>query len=68
MTFYKIFGIIQKKVTGQEAIAYKLVDKALNGDLKAIEMLFDRLEGKPTTTEPHEPINIIIQERDLKIL
>jgi hypothetical protein len=33
--------------TRLEKIADKLYEKAENGDLRAMEMIFDRLEGKP---------------------
>jgi hypothetical protein len=36
--------------TVQHIIAARLLSKATKGDLKAIEMLLDRMEGKPTQT------------------
>ena len=36
--------------TPQEKIVRALVQKAGKGDLKAIEMLMDRMDGKPTAT------------------
>ena len=35
------------KQTNLQLIVSKLYDKAKGGDLKAIDMIFDRLEGKP---------------------
>jgi hypothetical protein len=53
----RILELVQKKrnpVTGQdeeftiaEQMDLQLIKKALNGDLKAYEILLDRLEGKP---------------------
>lgn len=35
-----------EKITVNEAIALKLVKRALEGNLRAIEMIFDRVDGK----------------------
>ena len=40
--------------TNSRALAQKLIDKALGGDLKAIQYIYDRLEGKPTQFEVRE--------------
>lgn len=56
----RILELTQKKrnpVTGEdeefsiaEQMDLQLINKALKGDLKAYEILFDRLEGKPKQT------------------
>lgn len=38
---------LKKKVTISKALAYSVISKGLKGDIKAINMIFDRLEGKP---------------------
>ena len=40
-------NIIDGKHTNLQLIVEKLYEKASGGDLKAIDMIFDRLEGKP---------------------
>lgn len=58
-----------------EAVAVCVIDKALNGDLKAADMMFDRLDGKApqaidmttTTTEPSPFAEMSVDElRDFK--
>ena len=39
--------VIVNKRTNLKLIVEKLYEKARGGDLKAIDMIFDRLEGKP---------------------
>lgn len=41
-------------VYGREAIALALMTKAISGDLQAISLIFDRVEGKPLQTHEHE--------------
>ena len=40
-------NVIDGKHTNLQLIVEKLYEKASGGDLKAIDMIFDRLEGKP---------------------
>ena len=41
------FDMQEDKRTNLKLIVDKLYEKAIGGDLKAIDMIFDRLEGKP---------------------
>jgi hypothetical protein len=43
-----------KKVKADYAIVAKLVQTALQGNLKAVEMIHDRMEGKPTQKQETE--------------
>lgn len=57
--------LIQEK-TFREQILRKLMTKAANGDLRAMEILFDRTEGKPMqsvqhTTDSENPPEFIIK-------
>ena len=38
---------MKTRLTAKQVIAYQLISKAAKGDLKAAEMIIDRLEGKP---------------------
>ena len=38
---------VTERMNAQKAIALKLVQSALNGDLKAIQDIFDHIDGKP---------------------
>lgn len=44
------------------AIAKKLIDKAEEGDMQAIQMLADRTDGKPAQAivgDPENPVNLV---------
>jgi len=47
-------GKLESKTAFNEVIAYSLVQKAMSGDLKAIEIMLDRTEGKPTQKTENE--------------
>jgi uncharacterized protein YihD (DUF1040 family) len=60
---------LETKQDFKTAISFILMQKALSGDLKAIEMVFDRTEGKPlqkteNTNENVNGLNIIVQNEN----
>ncbi len=43
-----------KKVTLKQALAQKLYEVAMNGDVNALKYVYDRIDGKPRETISHE--------------
>ena len=41
-----------KTITGKEAVARKLLELAIKGDMKAIQYIGDRLDGRPFYLNP----------------
>jgi len=54
-------------ITRREALAKVLYGKAAKGDLKAIEMIIDRLDGRPRQSidQTNKNLSVIISQEDV---
>ena len=62
----KIEGEDGKKITGAEALSVEVFKKALNGDMKAWELLRDTVGQKPVDKVEQTNTNITIDFSDLE--
>ncbi len=54
-----------EKITVQELIIRKIVQKALRGDVRAVEFLWNRTEGKPFRQKPPEEEKELLTEEQM---
>jgi len=51
-----------KKMSAQQIMLLKMMAQAMNGDKKAFELIFDRMEGKPHQSIQQETINVTAED------
>jgi hypothetical protein len=62
---YKLDLVHKSGKLKREAIAEKLIEAALNGDLAAVKYIFDRVDGRPKETVSLENGSLDIRLREI---
>lgn len=60
--------VLKSGISKREALSKVIYKRAFDGDLKALEMIMDRIDGKPRQSvelsgDPEKPVNLSVEFR-----